>query len=382
MSTPALTVQPRHLALPDACLVTPSQLSIPRSISKEDFLAVAAKLKALGQAEDFWLADAASFSKKWDDGLQLMASTVGRTKYHLVRVAQIAERFTPAKRFSYTVAHLRALMPFPDEFLDRFLPSAANLNLSVKALRARAETEFGSNPYKPQQPKKRSVPLRASLVAQLSERAPRKVSALVERICDEWLSKSPELQASVLAGEELQKEQKKQKAKEPEAPEAPGTADVRYQLKLYEAAKAKSAVVGVARNDGNDVQSAQPHTETSAARRPSYEDRRKQNGSAGFKKKEKKPRELRLLWTTCGRQRLPRASGPTLTGRAASHKADCFATEQEAIEAEAQYAKDHGYRNEVVQCLGIHQGRYHVRHSYSGDHFAAQKKSAPISQGA
>src|ERR1700691_2727245 len=84
----ALTVQPRHLALPDACLVTPSQLSIPRSISKEEFLAVAAKLKALGQAEDFWLADAASFAKKWDDGLQLMAETVGRTKYHLVRVAQ------------------------------------------------------------------------------------------------------------------------------------------------------------------------------------------------------------------------------------------------------------------------------------------------------
>jgi hypothetical protein len=143
MSTSALTVQQRHLALPEACLFAPSQLSIPRSISKEDFLVVAAKLKTVANAEDFWLADAAHFAKKWDDGLQLMAETVGRTKDHLVRVAQVAERFVAARRFSYTVAHLRWLMPFPDEFLDRFLPSAANLNLSVKALRARAENEFG-----------------------------------------------------------------------------------------------------------------------------------------------------------------------------------------------------------------------------------------------
>lgn len=364
----ALTVQPRHLSLPDACLVTPSQLSIPRSISKEDFLAVAAKLKALGQAEDFWLADAASFSKKWDDGLQLMAETVGRTKYHLVRVAQIAERFTPAKRFSYTVAHLRALMPFPDEFLDRFLPSAANLNLSVKALRSRAEAEYGENPYKPKNPTKRSIPLRASLVAQLSERAPRKVSALVERICESWLSKSLEQQASV-----LQKEQKKQKAKEPEAP---GTADVRYQLKLYEAAQkaareAQKAPVGVARNDGNEPAATSRHPKTSAQPRPSYEDRRKQNGSTGFKKKEKKPRELRLQWVPCGRQ-VDAGNGPAMV-RAKSQRPDCFRTLEDAQAAEEKYFQEKGYHNEVVYCV-VPCGAYHVKHIYSSE--VPQKKSA------
>lgn len=417
MSTPALTVQqPRHLALPDACLVTPSQLSIPRSISKEEFLAVAAKLKALGQAEDFWLADAASSSKKWDDGLQLMAETVGRTKYHLVRVAQIAERFTPANRFSYTVAHLRALMPFPDEFLDSFLPSAANLNLSVKALRARAETEFGSNPYKPQQPKKRSVPLRASLVAQLSERAPRKVSALVERICDEWLSKSPEQQASVLAGEELQKEQKKQKAKEPEAP---GTADVRYQLKLYEAAqkaaaKAKSAVVGDTESDGNEPAATSRHPETSATPetpkrvevdlsepepqtqrspqeyldaedgihrltdRPTYSQRRAEaiaNGAEPISKRvgkrtvRIKPRALRLQWVPCGRQ-VDAGNGPAMA-RVRTQKPDCFPTEEAARAAEEKNFQEKGHREEVVYCV-VPCGAYHVKHIYSSE---VQKKS-------
>jgi hypothetical protein len=345
----ALTLQPRHLALPDACLVTPSQLSIPRSISKEDFLAVAAKLKALGQAEDFWLADAASFAKKWDDGLQLMAETVGRTKYHLVRVSQIAERFTPAKRFSYTVAHLRALMPFPDEFLDRFLPSAANLNLSVKALRARAETEFGSNPYKPQQPKKRSVPLRASLLAQLSERAPRKVSVLVERICDEWLSKSTEQQASLLAGEELQKEQKKQKPREPEAP---GTADVRYQLKLYEAAqkaagKAKKDAIGSAEAEGNEPAATQP-CPNSEAPRPPYEDRRKQQiaeGAAKIKLKHQKsaPKKctckIRLVWTTC--------KGP---GAFSVLRADSFRKRERAEVAAAEFKACHGWTPFIALC--------------------------------
>jgi len=350
----ALTVQPRHLALPDACLVTPSQLSIPRSISKEEFLAVAAKLKALGQAEDFWLADAASFAKKWDDGLQLMAETVGRTKYHLVRVAQIAERFTPAKRFSYTVAHLRALMPFPNEFLDSFLPPAANLNLSVKALRARAETEFGSNPYKPQQPKKRSVPLRASLVAQLSERAPRKVSALVERICDEWLSKSPEQQASVLAGEELQKEQKKQKAKEPEAP---GTADVRYQLKLYEAAQkaareAQKAPVPANPTAGSDIPSAQPCPNPEP--RPDYATRREQQLAEGAKpipaKERKYTSKVKIVFTECRGNSFIESQQGQMSKFSAAARADRFFSLEKAEAAATEYSADRRYTVFAALC--------------------------------
>lgn len=358
----ALTVQPRHLSLPDACLVTPSQLSIPRSISKEDFLAVAAKLKALGQAEDFWLADAASFAKKWDDGLQLMAETVGRTKYHLERVAQIAERFTPAKRFSYTVAHLRAPMPFPDEFLDSFLHSAANLNLSVKALRARAETEFGSNPYKPKNPTKRSIPLRASLVAQLSERAPRKVSALVERICESWLEHQDAPNQTVGVAES-------------DVPAPAATQPCPPNPSPTETPKPESQTE-TGRSGPKEYLDAEDgiHRLTD---RPTYSQRRAQQIADGAEpiskrvgkqmKRTKRERELRLLWTTCG---------ATFNGRAGSQRPDTFDTEQEAIEAEAQYARDHGYRNEVVQCLGSHQGCYHVRHSYSGDHFAAQKKSA------
>jgi hypothetical protein len=328
MSTPALTVQqPRHLSLPEACLVTPSQLSIPQSISKEQFLAVAAKLKALGQAEDFWLADAAHFAKKWDDGLQLMAETVGRTKYHLVRVAQIAERFTPAKRFSYTVAHLRALMPFPDEFLDRFLPSAASLNLSVKALRSRAEAEYGENPYKPKQPKKRSVPLRASLVAQLSELAPKRVSVLIERICEDWLSK-PEQQAIILAIAELQpKKPKAEKIKEP--------ADIKFQLDKYykqqaAARRAEKSAEGIAERDGNDIPSAQPHPETSTATetpRPTYEDRRKQQIDAAAEKIPQKRCKTKIVFTICRALLRP----------------DKFFSLQGATDAAARYSADRGY---------------------------------------
>jgi hypothetical protein len=330
----ALTVQPRHLALPDACLVTPSQLSIPRSISKEDFLAVAAKLKALGQAEDFWLADAASFSKKWDDGLQLMAETVGRTKYHLVRVAQIAERFTPAKRFSYTVAHLRALMPFPDEFLDSFLSSAANLNLSVKALRARAEIEFGENPYKPKSPKKRSVPIRTELWSQLSEHAPRKVSALVERICESWLEQHPEASNPPVGSSEAEGKQEPATPRHPETSAATETPRPNYDQRRKAAAKASK-----------DAGLYGPH-------------------STKFKglKKPKCTCRIRLIWTSCKRP-------------AAHHalRASSFYNREKAEAAAAEYKACHGYTVFPAGCLNC--SAYHLYRD-------PQNKSAPLSQGA
>jgi hypothetical protein len=334
----ALTIsQPRHLELPEACLVTPSQLSIPQSISKEDFLAVAAKLKALGQAEDFWLADAAHFAKKWNDGLQLMAETVGRTKYHLVRVAQVAERFTPAKRFSYTVAHLRVLMPFPDEFLDHFLPSAANFNLSVKALRIRAEEEYGYNPYKPKNPKKRSVPFRADLWARLQAHAPKRVSALIERICEDWLEQRSE------------------------APTAP---------------------VGDTEAGGNDIPSTSDQPETSAATdipKAAYEDRRKQqiaDGAQQIPAKPSKKYSLRVQWTECrGESFTDTENGPVQFRAGYNDRPTKFFSEENASEAEQCHAAECGYHELVVHCPSCSLRAscskravkvYHVAHRYSG----------------
>lgn len=259
MSTSALTVQQRHLALPDCAYFAPSELAIPDSISKERFVELAKGLSRIDSANDFWLADAANFSTRWTDGLDLTAKATGRTKYHLVRVAQVAERFSPAKRFSYTVAHLRWLMPFPDEFLDRFLPSAANLNLSVKALRARAENEFGENPYKPKNPKKRNVPLRADLWARLSEHAPTKVSALIEQILSDWL-KSHQTDADYAEKRRADnaERQRRWKAKHKNPAATTYHDDKQHPF-------APTATVGARPSSGNDKQSTSAQPKKTAA---------------------------------------------------------------------------------------------------------------------
>ena len=364
MSTSALTVQQRHLALPEACLFAPSQLSIPRSISKEDFLVVAAKLKTVANAEDFWLADAAHFAKKWDDGLQLMAETVGRTKYHLVRVAQVAERFVAARRFSYTVAHLRWLMPFPDEFLDRFLPSAANLNLSVKALRARAENEFGENPYKPKKPKKRNVPLRADLWARLSEHAPTKVSALIDFILEDWLRREHGGQPLT----DAQKQDRYRERKRWREQQGKPAATTYHDDKQHP--EASKVPVGARPEAGKDKQStsAQPPTPVVPEAKPDYAARRQQQIAAGAKKIEPKPErkfKLRLQWTECrpGKSYLDSENGPTqFRGKGSEHPHKFF-SEADAIAAEQRHFEECGYHELVVRCEECHC--WHVRHRYS-----------------
>jgi hypothetical protein len=158
------------------------------------------------------------------------------------------------------------------------------------------------------------------------------VSVLVERICDEWLSKSTEQQASLLAGEELQKEQKKQKPREPEAP---GTADVRYQLKLYEAAqkaagKAEKDAIGSAEAKGDETAATQPCPNPEAPR-PSFAERRSEQKKCTCK--------VKLVWTTC--------KGP---GAFSVLRGDTFRNRERAEIAAAEFKACHGWTPFIALC--------------------------------
>lgn len=248
MSTAALTVQPRHLALPDSCLFAPTELAIPTQISQNEYQKLGAGLSKLTDASGLWLADFVAFGDRWENGLALASAATGRSRHHLKRCGQVAVRFPAAKRFpAYTIAHYRHMMPFPAEFTDTFLSKVARLNLSVKALRIRAEAEYGSNPYGVKNPKKRSVPIRTDLWASLQAHAPKRVSALVERICELWLQQAPD--------PPVKAEPKAEKIIEP--------ASLDFQLaKYYKQQKAAKDAVGAGPSDGNEPSHAETQPET------------------------------------------------------------------------------------------------------------------------
>jgi hypothetical protein len=329
MST-SLVVSSRHLSLPEACLFAPTELSLPAQTTQSEYQKIGAGLSKIDQANDLWLADYAAFGLKWENGLELASAATGRTEYYLKRVAKIAERFTPEKRFpAYAIDHYKQMMPFPASFTDTFLPEVAHLSLSGKALRIRAEEEYGSNPYKPKQPKKRSVYVRADLWVRLQAHAPaKKVSALVERVCESWLKQHPEAQKTTV----------------------PANPTV-----------------------GNDIQSAQPHPETSAATnspKPDYETRRKQQIADGAEKIPQKPEKkysLRVRWMPCVRSEFMDSENGVnpLSSRLRPPRPTQFWSEELARAAEAEHFIACGY-HEAVEYCAVHKC-WHVAHRYSGE---------------
>lgn len=288
-------------------------------------------------------------------------TATGWHRLSLYRIAGVASYFPKPLRFenlSWSVYVL--LRPFPLSFLEKFLPSVAESALSAKLIREKAIAEYGSDPQPWRKQKKyRTVQISTSLCDKIvAKSGTAKVTALVTEILESWL-----------IGEKCERQ--------PTSSNKTREWNQKVKDAGNEPVEAEKAPVGVARNVGNDIPSAQPHPETSAAQEPP-KPYRKRNGSAGFKPKEKKPRELRLQWIPCGRQ-VDAGNGPAMA-RARSQRPDCFSTLEDAQAAEEKYFQEKGYRNEIVECLvpcGAQLGRkvFHVKHVYSGD-VAAQKKSA------
>jgi hypothetical protein len=93
--TSALTVQQRHLSLPDNCLFAPTELQISPSLSQPEFSRLGKALASVDQASDLWACDyAAAGKKRWgDDGLKLAAAaTKLSVKSHVTTSCRIRAR--------------------------------------------------------------------------------------------------------------------------------------------------------------------------------------------------------------------------------------------------------------------------------------------------
>jgi hypothetical protein len=188
----ALTVQPRHLDLPLGALFSPIEMQIGPSTSQAEYQKLGAGLRKLDNASELWTADFSLFGvRTWgkEQGLQLAHDATGLSKFFLYKTSFVAARFTPEHRLpGYKYSAYRELMPFPPEWAYAFLSRHVGEKLSSRSLRALAVKEFGSEPYKTKQPKKRNVSIRCELYARLAQHSPsQKVATFIENICEEWL---------------------------------------------------------------------------------------------------------------------------------------------------------------------------------------------------
>lgn len=371
MST-ALALSERHLSLPESCLFSPTELSIPSGISKEDFSRLGRALAAIDQADGLWKADYAlaaieHFEK--EEGLPIASAATGLSEFFLYKASFVAKKFPPRKRFStFTFSHYRALLPFPDEFLDRFLPTICDQKLSAKSLRALAVAAFGKEPVDAKQPTKHSVSIREITWNALKQVAPsRKVADLIEHILLEWLARPQDERRAAINATARGREQKrkKEKIKEP--------ADVQYQLKKFQkehpeaVAQFSDEPVGSRENDGNKPDAAQP--------RPNYAERREQQiaeGAQSIPKKYHTPATIKLQWTECsGNSFLDTEEGAALLKKSQTIPTR-FRSEADAIAAEQENFERCGYHEKVVHCSScstkVRHQIWHVAHIFSGDH--------------
>lgn len=201
----ALTVQPRHLTLPECCLFAPTELQIGPALSQTEFSRLGKALSSVDQASDLWACDyALAGQKRWGvDGLKLAHEATKLSIGYLKVGARIAERFDPSRRFpNLTRHHYRCLVPFPVEFTDAWLPTVIDRNLSAKLLRAVAVEAYGSDPCKCRaQNEHRTVLIRQVLYARLKELSPiPKTAVFIEEVLEDWLSTAtPEMQTRVAA---------------------------------------------------------------------------------------------------------------------------------------------------------------------------------------
>jgi hypothetical protein len=198
MSTSALVVQQRHIALPECCLFRPSELQIEDTCTTEEFMQIGQALSAIDVADGLWQADFAAYAiRRWkDDGLAFAQEATNLTLHYLKRVARVAEVFPPSRRFSkLTKFHYLRLVPFAQKpELHTWLSTVAEQpHLSTRALYILACEKFGKPTTTAA--RCRSVNLPEALLSRLAKFGPsQKIGRLVEAILLDWLAQphSPE----------------------------------------------------------------------------------------------------------------------------------------------------------------------------------------------
>jgi len=272
----------------------------------------------------------------------LAQKATGWHRISLYRIAGVASYFPKPLRFgnlSWSVYVM--LRSFPLPFLDRFIPKIADSELSAKLLREKACAEFGSDPQAwRKQTKFRTVRIKTELCDKIVERSgSMKVTGLVAEILESWLTgeKCERQPASNNKTREWNQKVKDACEQRPEAPNQP---------------------VGTNPSDVPASDDTSPCSKTPAAP-DSPKPRRRQNGSEGFKPKEKRERELRLQWVPCSKRS---ALNGVVAIRANSQRADCFATLEEAQAAEEKYFLEKKYHNDVTFCVVC--DAHHVTHRY------------------
>jgi hypothetical protein len=211
----ALTISSSpSLVLPAGALFHPKMLQIGPSTSKVEYQQLCSGLAKIDDAEKIWICDAVLFGMNKfgkEEGSELAHTATGYTKGTCKKLAYIAERFTPEHRpDGFTRAHFKALLPFPQDWLNSWLPTVCDCRLSASSIRALAVESFGSDPSQRPMRKMRAVSIPAALYARLAEVSPtQKVSTLAEAIFIEWLGRSPEEQQFCIAVAAEQKRQQK-----------------------------------------------------------------------------------------------------------------------------------------------------------------------------
>lgn len=202
----AITVQPRHLALPECALFAPCELNISSACTPDEFRRIGAALVALDSASDLWTCDLSQYAiTRWgaEEGLKLAHEATKLSVVYLKRRARIAERFDPSRRFpNMTAEHYRGLCCFPVEFTDVWLPTVVEKGFSAKTLRALAVEAFGSDPKGSYaKNKKRSFSIPETLYARFKEMSPSpKVCVFIEQVLTDWANNATaETQARVAA---------------------------------------------------------------------------------------------------------------------------------------------------------------------------------------
>jgi hypothetical protein len=262
----------------------------------------------------------------------LAQKATGYYRGSLYRIAGVAAYFPAPLRFEklswLTYVALRA---FPLPFLEKFLPTVADSELSAKIIREKAVAEYGSDPEPHRRAKKYSqVRIAYSLCVKLVERAgTSKVSGLVTQILEEWLVGEKCERYSTNANKTREWNQKVKDAG-------------------AETVEAQKAPVGVVRSDVPKSDDAQPRPEL-----PSEESSPKR----AFTKRKKCTCRIKILYTTCHG-----------VGADARIRASRFTSLEEAKDANEKFRKCHGY-NEVIEECDACKG-FHLRHLYAARNIA------------
>ena len=352
----SLTADRRHLALPDTCLFSPTELVIDASLSQNEYSRLGKALASVDQASDLWACDfALAGRERWgDEGLKLAATATRLSVGYLKVSARIAERFGPARRYAnLTREHYRGLCCFPVEWTDSWLPTVADKGFSARTLRALAVEAYGSDPKAGySKSKKRSVSLAETLWAHLKEASPiPKTAVFIEEVLTDWVNNAtPEQKervAAALSTRDAEKVRSRRKVKEPTPAKIKEPADVRFQLQKFEEEQ-KRATYAERRDqqlaDGAPAIAAKVH-------RGRYKSR------------------VKIVFGECqGLSYVQDGEGMTrlLTKASASR----YKSLELAEEAAREYSEDRGYACEAFHCERC--SVWHVRAKRYGAHVASQ----------